>query len=228
MLDWRIRLNMSKIDEKCKLYLISPPHFELEDFKVKLLEAFSGGEVSVFQLRMKSQDENGKYIAQPDWGEVEEVAKHLIPICHTNNCIFILNDNPELARKVGADGVHVGSDDATVLAAREIMGEGKYIGASCYASRDLAYRAAEQGADYVAFGAFYETLTKEPKGRPEVDLLEFWSTYTNLPVVAIGGIKTSNASPLIGAGADFIAVVTGVWDYDKGVKEAVFEFNQLF
>lgn len=214
-------------DYKCKLYLISPPTFDLEDFKSNLKEAFSGGEVAVFQLRMKTRAEDGTFTAPPNWDEVERVAKEIMPICHQNKCAFILNDNPTLAAKIDADGVHVGSEDLSVREAREIMGEGKYVGASCYCSKDLAYKAAEQGADYVAFGAFYDTKTKKPKGRPTPDLLKFWSTYTTLPSVAIGGIKTHNAKPIIDAGADFIAVVTGIWDYDKGIRNAVSDFNQL-
>lgn len=216
------------MSDKCKLYLISPPYFELEQFKESLIEAFSGGEISVFQLRMKSKSEDGYFTSEPDWEEVEKVARELMPICHDNNCVFILNDNPELAKKIGADGVHIGSEDVSVKSAREIMGEGKYIGASCYGSKDLAYNAAEQGADYVAFGAFYDTQTKKPKGRPQPELLEFWSRYTTMPCVAIGGIKVNNAEPIISAGADFIAVVTGVWNYDQGVKQAVSDFNKLF
>ena len=214
--------------DKCKLYLISPPHFELDEFKLQLTEAFSGGEISVFQLRMKSKDDSGYYVDPPNWNDVENIALELMPICHANNCVFIINDNAQLAAKINADGVHVGSDDLSVAEAREIMGEGKYIGVSCYGSKDLAYKAAEHGADYVAFGAFYDTQTKKPKGRPEPELLEFWSTYTNMPCVAIGGIKTNNAKPLIDAGADFISVVTGVWDYEKGVRQAVLDFNKLF
>lgn len=219
---------MSEDQQKCKLYLISPPTFEFEKFKEDLKEAFSGGEVAVFQLRMKSLAEDGTYTVPEDKEKIKRAALELIPICHENKCVFILNDDPELAMEVGADGVHLGDEDMSVAEARKILGEDKYIGASCYGSKDRAYTAAEQGADYVAFGAFYDTETKQPKGRPTPEFLEFWSTYTTLPSVAIGGIKVHNAKPIIDAGADFIAVVTGVWNYEKGVKQAVIDFNQLF
>ncbi|MDX1949564.1 MAG: thiamine phosphate synthase [Rickettsiales bacterium] len=211
-----------------KLYLISPPNFELEEMKLKLEEAFKGGEISVFQLRMKSLSPDGTYNSKPEEKLVRKAVAELLPICHKNKCVFILNDNPKLASELNCDGVHIGEDDGNAKEAKKIMGEGKYVGVSCYASLDRAYKAGEEGADYVAFGAFYETQTKKPKGRPTLELLDFWQKYTNIPSVAIGGIKVENAEPIIKAGADFIAVVTGVWDYKKGVKQAIADFNKLF
>lgn len=216
---------MSEIEEnKCQLYLISPPYFELEEFKIQLEEALSASHIPVFQLRMKEKAEDGTYTALPDEQKVREAFEILKPICEKYQTMFILNDNPKLAKELGVDGVHVGSEDLSVAEARKIVGENFIVGASCYASKDRAFTAAEEGADYVAFGAFYETQTKKPKGRPTLDLLEFWSTYTTMPCVAIGGIKTHNAKPLAKAGADFIAVVTGIWDYEKGIKQAVLDF----
>ena len=119
---------------------------------------------------------------------------------------FIINDRAELVNEVGSDGVHVGSDDIFVARAREIVGEDKVVGASCYGDVDLAIEAGSDGADYVAFGQFYETATKPPKGRPKPEILEFWSRNSIVPSVAIGGITPQNAEPLIKAGADFIAV----------------------
>ncbi len=211
----------------CKLYLISPPRFELNDFASELKKAFKGGEVPVFQLRMKSLDEkSGHYIAPENEDNIREAVKVLLPICRENNCAFILNDNLKLAKELGCDGVHLGEDDISVKEARKAAGKNFIIGASCYGSKDKAFEAAENGADYVAFGAFYDTQTKTPKGRPEADILTFWSTFTEIPCVAIGGIKVDNCEPLIKAGADFIAVVTGVWDYAAGVQKAVENFNQ--
>jgi len=216
-------------DNKCKLYLISPPKFELDEFAHDLKDAFKGGEVAAFQLRMKNKDmTTGQLIAPPDEDDVRRAIEVLKPICKENDCVFILNDNPRLAAETGCDGVHLGEDDMSVKEARGIVGNNMVIGASCYASKDLAFMAAEQGADYVAFGAFYETQTKTPKGRPTPEIIEFWSNFTNLPCVAIGGIKTNNALPLVKAGADFIAVVTGVWGHEKGIQQAVKEFNELF
>ncbi len=211
-----------------KLYLISPPNFELEEMKKNLSLAFEGGQIAVFQLRMKSLSEDGSYNSKPDEKQVREAVKALMPICHKNNCVFILNDNPKLASELNCDGVHIGEDDGSVKEAKKIMGNGKYVGVSCYASLDRAYKAGEEGADYIAFGAFYETQTKKPKGKPTLELLDFWQKYTNIPCVAIGGIKVENAEPIIKAGADFIAVVTGVWDYKKGIKQAISDFNRLF
>jgi thiamine-phosphate pyrophosphorylase len=210
-----------------ELYLITPPYFELESFKPKLREALEGGQVKVLQLRMKSQAADGTYTAEPDWNDVKKAAKELLPIAQEFGVAFILNDNPALAKEIGADGVHVGDEDLSVAEVRKIVGENFFIGASCYASKDRAFEAAEQGADYVAFGAFYETQTKKPKGRPDVELLRFWQDFTTIPCVAIGGIKPDNAAPLVQNGADFIAVVTGVWDHPKGIKSAIDEYSKV-
>jgi thiamine-phosphate pyrophosphorylase len=215
--------------EKCKLYLISPPKFEVDEMAHNLKEAFKGGEISVFQLRMKTLNtETQQYTNRADPEDIREAIEALMPICRENNCAFILNDSVAIALETGCDGVHLGMDDMSVKEARKLSGKNFVIGASCYASKDRAFEAGEQGADYVAFGAFYDTQTKTPRGRPMPDLLEFWSKFTQIPCVAIGGIKTNNAKPLIKAGADFIAVVTGVWDHAKGPAQAVKEFNELF
>ena len=216
-------------EESCKLYLISPPKFDLDEFSHELHDAFAGGEISVFQLRMKTKDAiSGQYILPPNEDDVIDAIERLMPICKENDCVFVLNDNPQLALKMGCGGVHLGEDDETVKFAKELLGKNTVVGASCYASKDKAFSAAEQGADYVAFGAFFETQTKTPKGRPTTDLLKFWTSNTTLPCVAIGGIKVDNAQEIVEAGADFIAVVTGVWDYEKGTKAAVKEFNKIF
>ena len=217
------------MEDKCKLYLISPPKFDLEEMAHNLKEAFKGGSVPAFQLRMKSKDsKTSQYIAPPDANEVREAIEVLLPICRENNCAFILNDNPKLAIEMGCDGVHVGVEDVSVKEARKIVGKNLIVGASCYDSKDRAFSAGEQGANYVAFGAFYDTQTKTPRGRPTKELLEFWSQYANIPAVAIGGIKVDNCEPLVKAGADFIAVVTGVWDYKDGISKAVKDFNKIF
>jgi thiamine-phosphate pyrophosphorylase len=215
--------------DKCQLYLISPPKFDIDDMAHDLKEAFKGGPVPVFQLRMKNPDPlTHQYILPQEDEEVIRAAQILQPICKENNCAFILNDNVKLAAELGCDGVHLGLDDMSVKEARKLLGKNFIIGASCYASKDRAFQAGEEGADYVAFGAFYDTQTKTPRGRPTTELLEFWSKYTNLPCVAIGGIKTDNAAPIIKAGTNFIAVVTGVWDHEDGVTKAVKAFNTLF
>ncbi len=209
------------MNEKCRLYLITPPKFELGGFTEQLKAAFNGGDVAALQLRMK----DGLQYADED--NVRRAAETIIPICAEYDVQFILNDNPKLAKEVGAGGVHIGEDDISVAEARKIVGEDMVIGASCYGSIDKAMIAGEEDADYVAFGAFYETQTKEPRGRPSPEILKIWSEIATIPSVAIGGIKPDNAAPLVKAGADFIAVVTGVWNYSDGAEAAVREYNRV-
>lgn len=222
------------MNESCRLYLITPSVFELPAFAVELADAMSGGDVACVQLRMKpevilnkvkdlKQQEIFRY-TQND--RIKAAAETLMPIVHKHGAQFIINDYPEIAVEVGADGVHVGDEDMSAAQARAVIGEGKVVGVSCYASKDRAYEAGEQGADYVAFGQFYATKTKPAKGHPELDLLEFWRDYATIPSVAIGGIKPDNCAPLVQAGADFIAVVTGVWEHPDGAKAAVRAYNE--
>ena len=199
-----------------RLYLITPSEFVLDDFMVHLREAFSGGDVACLQLRMKTAPEE----------EIIRAAKAILPLCREFGVQFLLNDYSHLVDITGADGVHIGEEqDGTVRQARKIIGEDKVLGVSCYASRDRAFRACEDGADYVAFGQFYESVTKPPKGRPTPDLLEIWAETMIIPSVAIGGITPDNLEPIVKAGADFIAVVSGVWQHPDGAKVAVREYN---
>lgn len=206
---------------KTQLYLITPAQFELGEFLPKLRDAFEGGGVACLQLRMKKQ---GSVDETADIDEMRIAAKEILPICREYGVQFIINDRAELVNEIGADGVHVGSDDMSVARAREIVGENKVVGASCYGDVDLAIDAGVAGADYVAFGQFYETSTKPPKGRPTTEILEFWNRNSILPCVAIGGITPENVAPIVKAGADFIAVVSGVWQHPKGAKKAVEEY----
>ena len=215
-------------NDKCKLYLISPPSFDLDIFSEELDETLSSSEVPVFQLRMKQKSSDGYFTSTETEEKIITACKKLIPICHKNKTIFILNDNVDIAKKVNADGVHLGDEDLGISQARKILGNDKIIGASCYGSKDLAYNAGNAGANYVAFGQFYETKTKKPKGKPNLDILEFWRDFTTIPSVAIGGIKVENCEPIVRAGADFISVVTGVWNYEKGSVQAVKDFNKIF
>lgn len=195
----------------CGLYIISPQSFKLSEFKEQLKDALAGGKVAVFQLRMKDVADS----------EIIEACKVLIPICHAAGTQFILNDYVHLAKMVGADGVHIGIEDISIDAARAELGKNKVIGVSCYDDGDRAIDAAEAGADYVAFGAFYDTNTKIPRGRPAPEILKWWASNSVVPCVAIGGIKPHNCAPLVEAGADFIAVVTAIWDDADGAKDAV-------
>jgi thiamine-phosphate pyrophosphorylase len=202
----------------CRLYLISPPLLEPRAFAETFKRALSGGDVASFQLRLKDVPDD----------EIIRAGDLLLPIAQRGNVAFILNDRPDLAYKLSADGVHVGQDDASYADARALLGPNRIVGVTCHDSRHLAVEAADAGADYVAFGAFYPTATKEPKTRTEPDIIAWWSETMVVPCVAIGGITVENASPLIEAGADFLAVSSGVWDYPEGPAAAVRAFNALF
>lgn len=198
----------------CKLYLITPPSFDLHVFIDKASQAFDGGEIACLQLRLKNSHDD----------DILRASEVLIPLCKKYNSTFIINDRADLALKSCADGVHLGGEDTDIKKAREILGNNGIIGVSCYDSRHLAMEAGEQGADYVSFGTFFPSKTKNSKGKPTTKILEWCSTYTNLPCVAIGGITPENCAPLVKAGADFIAVISAVWDHPKGPKKAVEEF----
>lgn len=201
-----------------QLYIITPSAFKLDDFARQLAEALDGGPVASVQLRMKDTSDE----------EIIAAAKVLIPVCHARDVAFIINDRPDIARMVGADGVHVGQDDMSYKQAREIIGDDHIIGVTAKNSRHLSMVAAEQGASYVAFGAFFPTNTKEATVTAEVSLISWWVELFEVPCVAIGGITVENARPLIDAGADFIAVCTGIWTHPQGPGVAVQEFNTLF
>lgn len=203
--------------ERCRLYLISPPAFELEPFAGELEAALAGGDVACFQLRMKDA---------PD-ADILAVGRRLTEICHAHDVAFLMNDRPDLALELGADGVHLGQSDMGVREAREILGYDATIGVTCHDSRHLAFEAGEAGADYVAFGAFFPTMTKETRYHPDPEILTWWSEVAELPSVAIGGITVDNCASLAAAGADFVAVSSGVWNYPEGPGEAVRKFNEF-
>jgi thiamine-phosphate pyrophosphorylase len=160
--------------------------------------------------------------------EIRRVTEILMPIAQGADAAFILNDDPALARALGCDGVHVGQEDAPYAEARAAMGADRIVGVTCHDSRHLAMEAAEAGADYVAFGAFFPTTTKDAKTSARIELLTWWSELMVVPSVAIGGITVENAPPLVAAGADFLAVSSGVWDHPDGPEAAVKAFNALF
>lgn len=201
-----------------RLYLITPPKFETRVFAEALKRALGAGDVASLQLRLKDVSDD----------EIRHAAEALIPITRAADVAFILNDRPDLAAELGADGVHVGQSDASYAQARAIVGKDSAVGVTCHDSRHFAMEAAEAGADYVAFGAFYPTQTKDTTTQAGIELLQWWSELMVVPCVAIGGITVENAKPLIAAGADFIAVSSGVWNYAKGPAAAVQAFNALF
>lgn len=204
--------------QRCRLYLITPPSFELAAFSQALTEALAGGDVACVQLRLKDVSD----------AEILRIGAALKPIVQNAGAAFILNDRPELAAKLDADGVHVGQEDASYAEARAALGKDRIVGVTCHNSRDLAYAAAEAGADYVAFGAFHPTGTKQPKFWAEPDILEIWQETMETPCVAIGGIIVENGEALARAGADFLAVSAGVWAYPEGPRAAVAAFNGMF
>lgn len=201
----------------CQLYLITPLHFELEPFCDVLKQALDAGPVACLQLRLKEV---------PD-ADILRAAERLMPIAREREVAFLVNDRPDLAARIGADGVHVGQEDASYEDARAVVGPDKIVGVTCHDSRHLAMEAAEKGADYVAFGAFFPTATKNAKTRADVALLSWWSEICEVPCVAIGGIQVGNCRPLIEAGADFLAVSSGVWDHADGPAAAVDAFAKL-
>jgi len=201
----------------CRLYLITPPKFELRAFAEELKRALDGGDVACLQLRLKDASD----------GDIMRAAETLMPIAQARDVAFLINDRPDIAHMMRADGVHIGQDDVPYAEAREIVGKDAILGVTCHNSRDLAFAAGEAGADYVAFGAFFPTQTKEAKTRADIELLQWWAETMTVPCVAIGGITVENCRPLIGAGADFIAVSSGVWNYAGGPQAAVKAFNSL-
>lgn len=200
----------------CRLYLITPPVIDdLAAFGHQLAAALDAGDVAALQVRLKDAPED----------VIAAVVDLVTPICHARDVAVILNDDPELARKLGCDGVHVGQSDMPLKRARQIMGPGAMIGVTCHDSRHLAMEAAEGGADYVAFGAFYPTTTKDAPTRAEPEILTIWQETMQVPCVAIGGITPDNAGALAAAGADFVAVSAGVWNWPAGPAAAVKALN---
>jgi thiamine-phosphate pyrophosphorylase len=204
------------INPPCQLYLISPLDVS-GSFPDALDEALSAGPVAAFQFRVKD------IIAH----DAARLAAPLQEICAKHDVAFIVNDNVSLAKRLKADGVHLGQGDGDVKEAREELGPHVQIGVTCHNSRHLAMEAGEAGADYVAFGAFYPTTTKQVQHQAEIDTIEKWSRVMEIPCVAIGGITPENAKPLIDAGADFIAVSSAVWNHSEGSAEAVKSFVEV-
>ncbi len=201
---------------ECQLYLISPQEVG-GTFPDRLRAALAVGPVAAFQLRVKDVDQHA----------LARLAEPLQRICAETGVAFIVNDDMSLAKRLGADGVHLGQKDGDPREARALLGPAAQIGVTCHDSRHLAMEAGEAGADYVAFGAFYPTMTKPSEYRPDPSILTWWSTLFEIPCVAIGGITPDNAKPLIDAGADFVAVCQAVWSKDDP-GAAVAAFDQLF
>ena len=209
------RFRAPKRTEPCKLYLISPQEVG-GDFPDRLKAALSGGPVAAFQSRVKNLEEHA----------LARLAEPLQRICSDHDVAFIVNDSMRLAKRLGADGVHLGQSDGDPREARVLLGPAAQIGRTCHDSRHLAMEAGEAGCDYVAFGAFYPTTTKPSHYRPDPAILSWWSMLAEIPCVAIGGINLGNASTLIEAGADYVAVCQAVWA-EKDASIAVSGFGEL-
>jgi thiamine-phosphate pyrophosphorylase len=196
----------------CRLYLITPPRLDdLAAFGHVLGRALDAGDVAALQIRLKGAPDD----------VVAAAVDVLGPIATARGVAVILNDRPDLAAKLGCDGVHIGQDDAPYAEARRLMGKDRIVGVTCHDSRHLAMEAAEAGADYVAFGAFFPTATKEAKTRADPEILTIWQETMETPCVAIGGITVATAREIARAGADFVAVSAGVWSYGDGPAAAV-------
>lgn len=193
----------------CRLYLITPPVLPA-DFEHILAEALDAGDVAALQLRLKETPED----------QLRRVIDRLRPIAQSRDVAFLLNDNPALAVQSGCDGAHVGQTDMPARQARKILGD-LTLGVTCHNSRHLAMEAGEAGADYVAFGAFFPSTTKEPPEMAEIETLRIWALTMEIPCVAIGGITAENCAPLVSAGAEFLAVSGAVWNHKEGAAAGV-------
>lgn len=200
---------------RARLYLITPPRIDdAKAFAPLLGQCLAAGDVAALQIRLKDASE----------AHLADVVAKVLPVAHAMGVAVLLNDRPDLAAKLGCDGAHIGQSDGTLKDARRILGPDAMIGVTCHDSRHLAMEAAEGGADYVAFGAFFPTTTKANATPADLEVLSIWQETMTTPCVAIGGITVENCTDVIEAGADFIAVSSGVWDYPGGAPAAVAAF----
>jgi thiamine-phosphate pyrophosphorylase len=203
------------MDMRCRLYLITPPTLPAGFVTESLARALDAGDVAALQIRLKDAPDDAILRATDD----------ILRIAQARDVAVLMNDRLDLAIKSGCDGVHLGQGDGDHAAARKRLGPERMLGITCHASRHLAMEAGEIGADYVAFGAFFPTSTKDTIHRPEPELLAWWSEMFELPCVAIGGITADNCAPLVRAGADFLAVVGAVWNHPEGPAAGVRAMN---
>src|SRR5712692_996473 len=176
----------------CRLYLVTPAALDPTRFRDALTQALDAGDVACVQLRLKEAGDD----------EIKRACDILRPVAQRRGVAFVLNDRPDLAAACGCDGVHVGQGDAPYAEARRLVGADRIVGVTCHDSRHLALEAAEAGADYVAFGAFFPSASKAAKHRAEPEIIRWWSELMTVPCVAIGGITPENCAPLVAAGAD--------------------------
>ena len=201
--------------DRCRVYLLTPPSLDPLSFADKLAAALDGGDVAAVQLRLKD-------VSNDDWRRAIDALR---PVTQSRGVAFLLNDRADLVRATGSDGVHVGQEDMPAREARALIGPDLTLGVTCKGSRDLAMRAGEDGADYVAFGAFFPSGTKDVSRFIDPEILRWWSELMELPCCAIGGITADNCAPLVQAGADFLAVVGTVWNHPDGPAAGVRALN---
>jgi thiamine-phosphate pyrophosphorylase len=209
-------VNSTQDKPLCSLYLITPQSFDPQEFCTPLAEALDAGNIAAVQIRLKNTNDNA----------ILRAARALLPLCKKRNTPLIINDRPDLAHESGCDGTHVGQKDTPYTKARNILGENQIVGVTCHNSKHLAIEAAENGADYVAFGAFFPTKTKTTNHTADIEIIKWWSELMVVPCVAIGGITPKNCHPLVRSGADFLAVISAVWDCPDGPGSAVHAFNK--
>ncbi|CAM3720730.1 thiamine phosphate synthase [Litorimonas haliclonae] len=206
------------MNDICQIYLLTPPAIpDIGAFLEELEAALSAAPVACLQIRLKDLNDSA----------LIQAGKAIVPLCHQYGVDVLMNDRPDLVDAIGADGAHIGQDDMDYFSSRELLGGDAIIGVTCHNAKSLAFEAAEAGADYVAFGAFFDTSTKDPKTRAELEILQWWQEAVVIPSVAIGGITVDNAKQVIEAGADFIAVCSGVWNYRDGPAKAVSQLSAL-
>jgi thiamine-phosphate pyrophosphorylase len=198
----------------CRVYLITPPRIDLAVFPDALARTLDAGDVACLQLRLKDAPRD----------EIRRAIDALRPVAQSRDVAFLLNDDAELAMQTGCDGAHLGQEDGDHAAARALLKDAT-LGITCHDSRHLAMRAGELGADYVAFGAFFPTTTKDTHHQPDLEILEWWSSIFEIPCVAIGGITAGNCAPLVRAGADFLAVIGAVWNHPQGPEAGLRAMN---
>ncbi|MDB5395803.1 MAG: thiE [Rhodospirillales bacterium] len=206
---------MARPTPRCRFYLLTPPAIELPAFADRLAAALDAGDVGAVQLRLKPADDD----------IIARAAEFLRPVVQDRGVAFILNDRPDIAAKTGCDGAHIGAEDMSLAEAQRILGKDAIIGVTCKVSRHHAMEAAEQGASYVAFGAFFDSATRGVMAEADPEILEWWSQLMEVPSVAIGGITPENCGPLVKAGADFICASSGVWQHPEGPAAGVAAYN---
>ena len=199
----------------CRLYLITPPRLDPVAFADQLAAALDAGDTAAVQLRLKDVQDDA-------WRRAIDALR---PVTQSRGVAFLLNDRADLVRETGCDGAHVGQEDFSAREARALIGPDATLGVTCKGSRDLAMAAGEDGADYVAFGAFFPSGTKEVSRTIDPEILAWWSELMELPCCAIGGITAANCPPLVQAGADFLAVVGAVWGHPDGPAAGVRALN---